>query len=826
MNKWLKRSGVVLVLLLLTAVVGGAIFLLNFDPKVYQDRLVKEIKLRYERDLKINGDLELSLFPRIGLRVTDVTLSNKNADSEFSSMQEVRFAVALWPLLFDRFLVDHVKVNGFKTHIVRYPDGSLNVDDMYALPLDFDKEHIARRRQQAAAEELPLAERVGRMMANDFKIDIAGLDLENGTVLVEDQASKRQFSLDNMSIHTGRITFGEPFSLALNAKVDARHPDDDATLNVRSRLRFDPAASVYQAERVDATLQGKIRGYRVDEAALNGSFSLDNFAGYANGKALRFLLNLSALDESNRLSHVELDMRADEVGLNRIDTQLLAKNLSIKGNTADAQERTLTWALNSPNLNLSGFDAAGEPLTGTVQFKGEESMDVNVSLDGFSGLASNLKVRENTLKGRYLTSANRAIDIDLSSPLTINLLSGEFSYTALRGLLRLSDGDLLQEAPVIASINGDLRSGSVDFNVDAVMDAERMNLSGSLESFSKPSIDFKLSAESLALDHILGVNTDLPLAALLFEGEEKELDESKSAAVAPAPQQRDAEPKPEADDPKASAVEVSSSAPATKSGSLSLKQELLSRLSGVGVFDIAKMSYRGLDFQDLTATLFFGSSSDIKIDSLRAKFLGGELEGNSQMTLDDGSVSVDLKLHDVDMEALLQRFRGRVLLSSRADIKLNLATQGLSEKELIQNLSGQLTFDSTEGTWHGFAMNKVLDDVNYMIDTGSQQLRFDQSETTPFKRLSFSADVDNGMMYFAKLSVDSDNFSLVNKDELSKYNMADGQFDLNLQLHAKRPVSVTRQGVRVQVKGFSIPIHLWNEGEEMRVETAVQGLYQ
>ncbi|NLJ52023.1 MAG: AsmA family protein, partial [Alcaligenaceae bacterium] len=114
MNKWLKRSGFALVLLLLIAVVGGAIFLLNFDPKVYQDRLVKEIKLRYERDLSINGDLDLSLFPRIGLRVTDVTLSNKNSTEEFSSMEEVRFAVALWPLLFDRFLVDNVKVTGFK----------------------------------------------------------------------------------------------------------------------------------------------------------------------------------------------------------------------------------------------------------------------------------------------------------------------------------------------------------------------------------------------------------------------------------------------------------------------------------------------------------------------------------------------------------------------------------------------------------------------------------------------------------------------------------------------------------------------------------------
>ncbi|MDO5667122.1 MAG: AsmA family protein [Alcaligenaceae bacterium] len=826
MNKWLKRSGVALVLLLLTAVVGGAIFLLNFDPKVYQDRLVKEIKLRYERDLKINGDLDLSLFPRIGLRVTDVTLSNKNSDEEFSSMKEVRFAVALWPLLFDRFLVDHVKVNGFKTHIIRYADGSLNIDDFYELPLDFDEEHMAHRRQQAEAEELVVP--TSPMAANEFKIDIAGLDLENGSILVEDEASKRQFSLENMSIYTGRITFGQPFSLSLNAKVDARHPTDNANLNVRGMMRLDPAGFIYQAERLNATLQGQIKGYRIDEASLSGNFSLDNFAGYANGTAVQFLLGLSALENSNRLSHIKFDVQAGEVGLNRIDTQLLAKDLKLIGSTADAQKRTLAWQLNSPNLNLSGFDAAGDPLTGTVEFRGEESMDLNVSLDGFSGLASNLKVRENTLKGQYLTSANRAIEIDFSSPLTINILTGEFAYTALSGLVRLSDDTVLQEAPVIASINGDLRSGSMDFNVDAVMDSERMSLVGSLESFSKPQIDFKLTAESLALDHILGVDTSLPLTTLVFEADQTV--PSVTQATEPTATTVVSEDQPGVsaevitDAAKISSETMTDEA-ATDSRSLSLKQELLSRLSGVGVFDIDRMSYRDLEFSDLEATIHFGSSSEIRIDSLLAGLFGGELQAKSDMSIDDGSVSLDLRLSDVDMQALLQSLKARILLSGKADISLDLASQGFSERELLQNLQGQLMFDGSDGAIQGFAMNRVLDDINYVIDTGAGQLLFDSSEQTAFERLKFVAEVDDGIVNFDSLAFEERDFSLHNKDRNSRYNMLNGNFDLILQLTSKRPVSVQRQGVRVQVKGFSIPIQLWNEQDSIQIKTEIQGLY-
>lgn len=830
MNKQLKRGGVALVLLLLTVVVGGAIFLLNFDPKVYQDRLVKEIKLRYERDLKINGDIDLSLFPRIGLRVTDVTLSNKNSEEEFSSMKEVRFAVALWPLLFDRFLVDHVKVTGFKTHIVRYADGSLNIDDFYALPLDFDEEHMAHRRQQAEATEV--TEPSSRMAANEFKIDIAGLDLEDGSVLFEDQGTGRQFSFDDMSIYTGRITFGEAFSLALNAKVDARHPSDDANLNVRGMMRLDPAGFIYQAERLNATLQGQIKGYKIEDASLSGNFTLDDFAGYANGTAVKFLLNLSALEGDSRLSQIKLDAQADEVGLNRIETQLLAKNLEFKGSTADAHKRSLAWQLNSPNLNFYGFDAAGDPLTGTIEFRGEESMDLNVSLDGFSGLASSLEVRENKIQGQYLTSASRAIDIDFSSPLTINLLSGEFNYPALSGLVRLSDGDVSQEVPVTASISGDVRNSTMEFNVDAMMDTERMSLIGSLESFSKPQIDFKLNAASLALDHILGVDTSLPLTALMFDTDKHE---DSSSDVVATETQAEIETSPASATATEEGTQVVSAetnkevkAPESlqvEPQSLSLKRELLSRLSGVGVFSIDKMSYRDLQFNNLGATLFFGSSNDIKIDSLRADLFGGELYANSDMSLVDGRVSLDLTLNDVNMQELLQRFKGRVLLNGKADIGLDLTSQGLSEKELLQNLRGELKLDATDGVLHGFSIDHVLDDINYIVDTGGQQLYFDKNEQTAFERFNFNAAVDDGIVNFESLALEGEAFSLLNKDQNSSYNMLNGDFDLSLQFTAKRPVSVQRQGVRVQVKSLSIPLQLWNERDSIQIKTEIQGLH-
>src|SRR3546814_7961705 len=91
---------------------GIAIFLLTFDPNAYKSKLESIVYNRYHRTLAIKGDLELSLFPRIGLSVHNVSLSNSNSDDIFASIDSARFAVAIWPLFSNRLVVDHVAVTG------------------------------------------------------------------------------------------------------------------------------------------------------------------------------------------------------------------------------------------------------------------------------------------------------------------------------------------------------------------------------------------------------------------------------------------------------------------------------------------------------------------------------------------------------------------------------------------------------------------------------------------------------------------------------------------------------------------------------------------
>ena len=123
MKLWFKRGLFGLVALFIIALVGIAIFLLTFDPNAYKNKLEEVVYNRYHRTLAIEGDIELSLFPRIGLSVQDVSLSDRDSSTTFASIDSARFAVAIWPLMFNRLVVDHVAVTGFKAWVVRDEHG-------------------------------------------------------------------------------------------------------------------------------------------------------------------------------------------------------------------------------------------------------------------------------------------------------------------------------------------------------------------------------------------------------------------------------------------------------------------------------------------------------------------------------------------------------------------------------------------------------------------------------------------------------------------------------------------------------------------------------
>ena len=74
---------------------------LFFDPNDYRDRIAEEVRRETGRELAIEGDLELSVFPWFGIDVGRTTLGNAPGfgDDPFLSFDKARLSVELMPLV-------------------------------------------------------------------------------------------------------------------------------------------------------------------------------------------------------------------------------------------------------------------------------------------------------------------------------------------------------------------------------------------------------------------------------------------------------------------------------------------------------------------------------------------------------------------------------------------------------------------------------------------------------------------------------------------------------------------------------------------------------
>ncbi len=109
---------IILSFIVLIAIVAGAlvIFVATFDANDYKQEITKLVKKQTGRELKIDGELKLALYPDLALEMGKTSLSNAEgfAGTEFATIDSGKVSVKLIPLLKKQIEADAVKLNGLK----------------------------------------------------------------------------------------------------------------------------------------------------------------------------------------------------------------------------------------------------------------------------------------------------------------------------------------------------------------------------------------------------------------------------------------------------------------------------------------------------------------------------------------------------------------------------------------------------------------------------------------------------------------------------------------------------------------------------------------
>jgi AsmA protein len=226
---------------LLALLVGVVVFIVaTFDPNAYKPLLIETVHKERQRTLAIPGPISLTLFPRLGVQVGEVTLSERNSAERFASIESAQVSLAVWPLLRREVVVDRLTLKGLRARIVRARDGQLNIDDLAG----------GERGTKPPAAETPAAQ--------PLKLDIAGIALGDAEVRYEDRQASRKVTLSRLSMQTGRIADGAATPVSLKARIDADSPQLGAELSLQGKLQTGPGPGRLAFDDLELDVDAKL----------------------------------------------------------------------------------------------------------------------------------------------------------------------------------------------------------------------------------------------------------------------------------------------------------------------------------------------------------------------------------------------------------------------------------------------------------------------------------------------------------------------------------------------------------------------------------------
>ena len=369
MGKFIKLLlGTTILLVLLFGVVVLAAFM-YFDPNDHKDRIITKVEEETGRQLKLEGDINLSYYPWLGLEVSGVTLGNAEGFGEapFMHADVVALRIKTLPLLKKRYELDTLRLHGVEVNLAKNKEGISNWDDL-----------IGEKKDEAQEQEpLQLA-----------AVILGGVDIKDTRLTWADETSDQTFKISEMNMSTGELIFGEPIDIKMNLKAESTKPAIKTDLQMQGTASYDLDAKTYAFNPIEVTarLTGKnVPGGKADVKFNTGiafnqkedTASINDLTLSILGTLVKAQLNASNIKSGKPKTEGQLSVVGEDLShlFKLIGEEELASQLArLKDRSFDLQT-SLNADLEKGNVAITDLKAKliGATITGQVEASNVES---------------------------------------------------------------------------------------------------------------------------------------------------------------------------------------------------------------------------------------------------------------------------------------------------------------------------------------------------------------------------------------------------------------------------------------------------------------------
>lgn len=251
--KIIKYLFIAIILLIVVVVGAGVFFIKTLDLNNYKELIVNKTKEATGRNLIIAGDIEHTLWPRLGLTLGQTTFGNASGfgDKPMATVEKVNINVAVLPLLKSKVEASKLVLHGLKMNLHKNAKGVSNWDDL--MP------------EEPAGEKIPSK----KSAASEVNVVINGIEITDAELLWQDDQTGTKIQIAPFNLSTGELIDGKATDVKMDLKLKNASPVMDASLVIATKALFDSKAQTLSLQGLDVDL------HSTGESFPNGAMNLD-----------------------------------------------------------------------------------------------------------------------------------------------------------------------------------------------------------------------------------------------------------------------------------------------------------------------------------------------------------------------------------------------------------------------------------------------------------------------------------------------------------------------------------------------------------------------
>ena len=750
--KLLKWLGIIVGGLIALLIVAIGIITATFDPNKYKDDLTKLVKEKKQRTLAIPGNISLKVFPKIGVELGQVTLSEFKSDKQFMKLERAKLFVDLLPLLKKELIVDKIEIDGLAANLIRGRDGKFNFDDLLS-------------KDEKAEDKI--------------KFDVEGIKLTAASIAYRDDASGQTLSLGQLGLTTGRVADKVPGKIELTARAEGTKPTLSAQINFAGGVLFDLEKKQFAFTALEAKVAGSLsqpaeKGKPgLDLAGLDGKISAGDLKVdrntlaidaqkltlemrgtmdrepfeiklsapklAANGRTQAVLAEKIQLEAKGRhrnesgtvkleAAKFEADLANHKVAVEglaasgsgsmpglllndfkarapKLLVNLGAGQIAMDGIALTAVgkrgDEGFDLKVDAPKLAINKESASGEAITGSIKLSGRELVDAKFSLSEVRGSAKALSIGKIAFEIAQAKFGETAIAGTVNTTLTANLEARQFDLPRFSAALTVANPQMPMKSvklPISGSLRADLTRETASADLTTKFDESTIAAKLGVSRFKNSALSFEVTVDTLNVDKYFP-------------------------------------PKPGGDAGKGKPAEPEKP----------FDLAVLKTLNASGTVKVGQLQVNNVKAANVTVVVK-AAGGKLDLNPMNAGMYQGTLAGAVSVNANSNTIAIRQNLTAVNINPLMKDAINKDILEGRGNIVLDITTSGNTVGQLKKALNGSTSIVLKDGAYKGINLAKSFREAKATLTLNKSKIQEARKEDkTDFTEMKISALIKNGI---------------------------------------------------------------------------------